>query len=453
MINRSSRSGRCRVFLAPLDICGIFSSYTAGLRAIGHDAEFLDLSNPSYSTWNHRESAAFIRIAEWAYFKAHKHLDTSFWKYRFYAYQYMFLSHALVVWIALRFDAVVFKSGHTITGRDLEIWLYKKCGVRIVATYHGSDSRPPYLAPNVAGLSVDELYERTVKTKTELDHVRSFADVIVDNPLSAHNQTGPCCIYQVLGNPIGPHKLDLIEKAKSQALSRGRRENRDSEKLCLVHAPSSVELKGSDRIRDALRDLERDGYTFDYVEITGRPLAEVMDVLGNADLVIDELFSDMHGAVFAQEACCFGCPIIVGGYGIEDLNSVVPEEARLPTYFTHPDRIKDAIRALLDNPAVRSKLANDAEIFTKTYGDYRAVAARLIKLIDGSAPPSWYFDPYEIRYVSGVAGSRESVRRSIELVVSKFGPAGLLMDDKPAQREALLEFVEYRRPQSSGGRC
>src|SRR3546814_2839337 len=85
---------------------------------------------------------------------------------------------------------LVFKSGETITGTGFEIWLYRKLRVRIIALFHGSDSRPPFLAPNVSKLSAKEMLNRTLLTRARTDRVRAFADVIVDNPLSAHNQPG-----------------------------------------------------------------------------------------------------------------------------------------------------------------------------------------------------------------------------------------------------------------------
>src|SRR3546814_15830663 len=74
---------------------------------------------------------------------------------------------------------LVFKSGETITGTGFEIWLYRKLRVRIIAIFHGSDSRPPFLAPNVSKLSAKEMLNRTLLTRARTDRVSASADVIV----------------------------------------------------------------------------------------------------------------------------------------------------------------------------------------------------------------------------------------------------------------------------------
>jgi hypothetical protein len=362
------------------------------------------------------------------------------------------MSHILVVWVALYFDVVVLKSGETITGKQFEIRLYKAFKRRIVATFHGSDSRPPFLAPNASGLTAEELRARTIETRARTDRVREYADVVVDNPLSAHNQASRCCIYQVLGNPIGPKKLRLAHGAR--ALNAFPEASGRNVRLQIVHAPSSPKLKGTALIRGALEALRDEGHVFDYREISGRPIAEVMQLLATADLVIDELYSDMHGAVFAQEACCFGCAVIVGGYGLEELNRYVPEEARLPTFYVHPDEITGAIRTLLVDADKRRELSERAERYIGGYGDYRAVAARLVRLADGTAPDSWFFDPGTIGYVGGTAGPREAIQASLRLLLKAYGPESLLMDDKPALRQALLDFAaEKKEAQAEVAQC
>jgi hypothetical protein len=282
--------------------------------------------------------------------------------------------------------------------------------------------------------------------------VREYADVVVDNPLSAHNQTGRCCIYQVLGNPIGPKKLRLARRAR--ALDALPEASGSKVRFQIVHAPSSPKLKGTALIRGALEALRDEGHVFDYREISGRPVAEVMQLLATADLVIDELYSDLHGAIFAQEACCFGCPVIVGGYGLEELSRFVPEEARLPTFYVRPDEITSAIRTLLVDAGTRRELSGRAERYTKEYGDYRAVAARLVRLADGTAPDSWFFDPGTISYVGGTAGPRDAIQASLRLLLKAYGPESFLMDDKPALRQALLDFAaENKEAQAEAAQC
>ena len=424
-------SAKLRFFLAPLEICGLYANYTASLRVLGYKAEFFDLSNPAYTKWDRRQSAWPIRFAVRIYWFSRHAQTGNFLKRGLAARLYQLTSLILMVWVALTFDVVVLKSGETVTGRAFETWLYKRLGVRIIAIFHGSDSRPPYLMPISPHEAVGDLYRRTLATKARVDAVRTFADVIVDNPSSAHNQTGRCCIYQVIGNAVD-HSLMIPARARDQSAVRAP--------LRIVHAPSSPELKGSHIIQAALKELKAEGHNFEYIEITGRPHAEVIDLLCTADIVIDELYSDMHGAVFALEACACGCPVVVGGYDITFLNRFVPPEARLPTYHVHPSRIKDAIGDLLANADLRRDLSERAYDFAQNYGSALNVARRLVQLAEGNAPAEWYFDPSNITYVHGASGSADAIRGSLRALIQNYGEAALMVDDKPALKRALVDF-------------
>lgn len=425
-------STKLRFFLAPLEICGLYANYTATLRALGHKAEFFDLSNPTYTKWDRRQSSWPIRFAVGVYWFSRRAQTGNFLKRGLAARLYQLTSLILMIWVAIFFDVVVLKSGETITGRAFEVWLYKRLGVRIIAIFHGSDSRPPYLMPISHHEAVEDLYRRTLATRARVDAVRAFADIVVDNPSSAHNQTGRCCIYQVIGNAVD-HSLMIPAGARGQSGALAP--------LRIVHAPSSPELKGSGIIRSALRNLQAEGHNFEYIEITGRPHAEVINLLCTADIVIDELYSDMHGAVFALEACACGCPVVVGGYDIGFLDRFVPSEARLPSYHVHPNRIQDAIGDLLANAGLRQSLSERAYDFAQNYGSALNVGRRLVQLAEGNAPAEWYFDPSDITYVYGTSGSAEAIRSSVRALIQNYGEAGLMMDDKAALKQALLDFA------------
>ena len=54
------------------------------------------------------------------------------------------------------------------------------------------------------------------------------------------------------------------------------------------------------------------------------------------DFIVDELYSDSFAAVFAMEAVALGKPVIVGGYGGEELKRHIPAEGRDPNIIPAP---------------------------------------------------------------------------------------------------------------------
>lgn len=72
-------------------------------------------------------------------------------------------------------------------------------------------------------------------------------------------------------------------------------------RLTVLHAPSSPTIKGTPLVRAAVKALLEDGYEFDYVEISGRPHAEVLEALSRAHIALNQFYALVPG-VFGVEA-------------------------------------------------------------------------------------------------------------------------------------------------------
>lgn len=427
-----------RIFIGYLDHCSYFSSVLTGLRDIGCEAHLLHRGTASSTGW----SADQLPLTPRYYYRAYKH----FWSTREFprlsprrlsATANVVVSQVLLLsWMVLKIDAVILKSGDSIYANAFDIKVLRFFRKTIVFFFVGSDSRPPYLAGvEYKDDDMDALYETTHRTYANLKKVEHLADVVIANPLSSQFHTGTICIAQMIGNTVD---LPKLQPGYDYLQANAGKSNEDGFRI--LHAPSMPALKGSDRIRAAIETLRGEGFPIDYVEITGRPHGEVMVELAKCDLVIDELYSDSHAGVLAVEACAFGKPVVVCGYGADELKRLLPLDATVPTVFQHPDLLLDTVRELLVDETVRNEAGRRAgEYFLRLRP--AEVAKRFLAVISREAPQDWFVQADDIRYTGGVCGPIEQIADNVDRYVAKFGDEALLLDDKPDLKRCTLDLA------------
>ena len=121
----------------------------------------------------------------------------------------------LLVWAIVTRDVFIFGFASTFFGY-LELPLLKLFGRRVVFVFHGSDSRPPYL--NGAGATASPqadphaLVQSTRQVKKRVRKIDRWADVVVDNPLSAHFHERLIVSFLAIGIPRTPLPDRRIEQ-------------------------------------------------------------------------------------------------------------------------------------------------------------------------------------------------------------------------------------------------
>ena len=410
------------------------------MQEIGVDANFVCLNESTLATYAETSRSFSIR----AFIRAYKNFHESRCQSRFSAGRYaatlsLIWSRLVVIaWISLTADAVVFKSGQSLSASGIDIKLYKACGVRVIFIFHGSDSRPPYLNAFYARRPVELLQNWTVGTEKAVARLAGMADYVIDNPAGAHfHKDERCVLYQVLGNPIDDERIATSSGAPSGAAPESNKRG-----LRVLHAPSLAELKGSDLIRACIERLRNEGYPIDYVELSGVSNSAVIAEIRKADLVIDEMYSDIHGATLAMEATACGCPVVVGGYCFDQLEKIVPKEFIPPTITCRPEHLFETVKSLIDEPERLKDYRRRALEFYARVGSARETAKRLLVLIEGKAPKEWFFNVQENRLVGVVAGPPAAALKNIRSLQEKYGAGALLLQDKPELARDLPRIVE-----------
>ena len=148
----------------------------------------------------------------------------------------------------------------------------------------------------------------------------------------------------------------------------------DAARPLVVHAPSNREKKGTRYVIEACEELPVE---LDIVE--GVPHEEARARYARADIVVDQLNAGWHG-VFALESMALGKPVVTylkpdvversaEGYGI-----------RLPVVPATKETLADALRPLVEQPALRREIGARSRAYVEQVHDIDRVADRLIDL-------------------------------------------------------------------------
>ncbi len=148
----------------------------------------------------------------------------------------------------------------------------------------------------------------------------------------------------------------------------------DSPRPLVVHAPSNRERKGTAFVIAACAELPVE---LDIVE--GVPHEEARARYARADIVVDQLNAGWHG-VFALESMALGKPVVsylkpdvversAEGYGI-----------RLPIVPATKDTLVEALRPLVDQPALRREIGAAGRSYVEQVHDIDRVTDRLLAI-------------------------------------------------------------------------
>ncbi len=271
----------------------------------------------------------------------------------------------------------------------------------------------------------------TARIERRLADVESFADAIVAASASSQFHRRPFVEFIALGIPVRlPARLPSVPEVFTGTGVR------------ILHAPSDPDSKGSNQIRAAVRALSDRGLALDYVELSGRPNAEILAALRDCDFVVDEVYSDTPMGVLAAEAALFGKPAVVGGYFSSLAEETLPAGAIPPTLFCEPEEVGAAIEHLVIDGESRVELGRRAREFVESRWKPRQVAERYVQIIDGLTPTGFITDPRSVAYLEGWGMPRATVPEGVRQIVASDGVGALRLTARPDLEALLQAFID-----------
>lgn len=148
----------------------------------------------------------------------------------------------------------------------------------------------------------------------------------------------------------------------------------DAARPRVVHAPSNRAKKGTQFVIDACAQLDVD---LDIVE--GVPHDVARERYVRADIVVDQLNAGWHG-VFALEAMALGKPVVAH---IDEATADRSEQGfgvRLPIVPARKDTLADALRPLVEQPALRREIGARSRAYVEQVHDIDRIADRLLDI-------------------------------------------------------------------------
>ena len=150
-------------------------------------------------------------------------------------------------------------------------------------------------------------------------------------------------------------------------------EGADDREVVVMHAPNHRHIKGTAHLERAIEELRTEGLRVRLELIERRPNEEIRLAMRDADIVGDQFLAGY--ALFAIEAMATGRPVLSNLDSIPDPARRTEGMRACPIVDTNPDRLRDDLRRLIEDPERRRELGRAGREFVLRHHSYQAVAA------------------------------------------------------------------------------
>lgn len=417
-----------KVFLGTVEIAGLMLKLHKALDALNVENTYLCFWEYKFASdeseyYNH-ELDEYFRIVKM--FRKYNARNKTF-IVRVVQFIEMFVVLKIFIKALIKYDSFIYIYGHGIFQltrylrpfEELEFWLYRLLGKRVVVIFCGSDSRPLYCG--IFEGDVHKMYTETKKIAKRVNMIEKYATVI-DTPASSQFHNKPYIKYNSI--------LPLIDYDE---IIPHKKEN--NERIRILHAPSVKRWKGTEEIHNLMQRLERAGFPIEYIEVSGKAHSEVLAEICKADIIIDQLFSDVPMATFASEGMANGVPVVVCGFYADYL----PAGTYTPTCYWSLDDLEKNLIELIQNKEEQKKLGREGAAYIKKHYMTEDVAKRFLMLLNGDYPQDWIFNPMDGQYPYGFGNTKQELAEKVAALVDCYSFDALCINKKKPI------FAEYEK--------
>ncbi|WP_010651792.1 glycosyltransferase family 4 protein [Oceanobacillus massiliensis] len=249
-----------------------------------------------------------------------------------------------------KYDIFHFHFGETFfpDKRDLEI--LKLAGKKMVMHHHGSDIR----LLSIARKNNPYVIVKPEWTESKINHNLSILSNYIDHAIVQDHELEGYIRNSYKHVHVIPHTIN-VDQFKPEYP-----QVKNSPPL-VVHAPSSRNIKGTEFILNAVRQLKDSGLSFEFKLIEGSSNEEAMKIFAKADIIIDQLRIGASGYI-SSEAMALGKPVIC--FIREDLAAKYPDS---PIVNATPDTIASVLGNLLKVPEQWSVLGKKGRAYIEQH--------------------------------------------------------------------------------------
>lgn len=267
------------------------------------------------------------------------------------------------------FDVFNFHFGHSLLGDGLQDvpWL-RRAGKKVIMHFHGCDIRDSKVVQEKYKISACQACWPMACNANRAE-ARQMAAIYADQVVCYT----PDILEFVDRSVFLPQPID----AAGLAVAGGRRpyEPRAVGPLRVVHAPSSMDLKGTAHLEVAVERLQARGVPIALNLVSKRPHSDVIEALLDADIVVDQLLIGAYG-VLAVEAMALGRPTIC--YIREDIQGKYGHS--LPIIDANPFTIESVLERFAFDRCGLSEIGRASMAYVQANHAADEVADRLQRL-------------------------------------------------------------------------
>lgn len=423
-----------KIFIGLVEISGYYRGLTIGLQKLGYTVDFY---HPK-----HKFDYGFVPkqnilcyLYKNSFYSGSNPLISLFFKFYRRA-----ITALIFLFSIFYYDCFIFSFGTSFFKSSIDLKIIKFLNKRIIVYLgHGSEGRPPY----IDGAGFDDLqnledfteqqaqlvFQKTKKTFNIIAKFEKFADVIIGSPLSSQLFSQPFVSNYEFGIPLN---IEFSDKKK---------DSHDSTVIKIVHCPSHRASKGSTEIKNAVFELKNKYQNIEYIELSQVPNHVVISTIAQADLVIDQLYSDFAMSSVATEAALAGVPVVIGGYGWDE-NSIHVKPNRMPPSLKFsPDNFLQQLDQVLAAPDLLKKSGDDLYLFMKTQWSSEEISKRFQILIENQIPSDWYLNPLDLNYFMGYGLSHKNLKILLKKYIQFVSIDGLFLQHRPDLISKINNFI------------
>lgn len=282
-----------------------------------------------------------------------------------------------------KYDIFVFIASHSLLPHLVDLKMLQLMGKKIVCYQTGSELRHESTAvpfwsayghefPRDVYKIVRDYNGKIVPFYNSTPFTHSFINKMYNTRMAEQYATTICTTPAANNLGIRPYMVCVLPMEK--ALCKFRIPRR---KIPLVvHAPSNRAFKRTDIVLRTLDELAEEGIPFRLCLLEQVDNAKVLEVLSEADILIDQIACGSVGRL-GLEGFCSGCAVISGN------SAAIPWPPHRPALSVTPGNFKDRVREVLTNSRLRLQLAAAGrEYIEKGYHSPQGAAQAILDAVE-----------------------------------------------------------------------
>jgi len=265
-----------------------------------------------------------------------------------------------------------YNTGGNILPFRLDYFLIRLFRKKLVVIFLGSEIRHWYLyKKDMETLGLDGLFATCIEAyrnqnfntyedkRERVLAAERYANLILSQPGFAQLQSKPYMRVTV-GLFIPEYGFAIHERKRP----------------LIVHAPTARGVKGTEFVLEALDKLRGEGIEFDFKLIENMPNQKLIELLIEADIVIDELSSDTIG-VLSTEAMATGNAVLTGY-----LADLVKIPLPCPVLNTNKSNVYNNVKRLIVDLDYRTQLARQGREYVNKHHNIEKIVMRDINFLN-----------------------------------------------------------------------